>query len=127
MVLGLVTTLITSTACDSVCEQANEHREDCDASANARDCSFETPYVECEAACDLEASCDYFQGNSPPESRTHAQCSSRCTCESAQRRVVECGLDLSFQCDAVCNCAYLSTCAALEEYAACRADCPPWP
>lgn len=111
----------------SLCEGANEHLSECGASQLARDCSQETPDNECAAACDLERSCAYFQGNSPQEGKAQSQCSSRCTCESAQRRAEECGLGLTFDCNEICNCMYNYDCDGVQAYGTCRDDCPPHP
>lgn len=112
-----------------LCERAKAHVESCGSPATYRvDCRNLTPDVACGNHCDLETSCAYFRGESPSEGRSRSQCSSRCTCESALRRATECGLPSTFTCDALCNCPYYYDCAdGIPAYAACRAQCPPWP
>lgn len=112
-----------------LCDRAAEHVQSCNASTTSPvNCAHLTPDVTCENRCDLAVSCDYFHGNSPSESRSRAQCGSRCTCESALRRASECGVPVTFACDHVCNCPYSHDCEnGIPAYAECRAQCPPWP
>jgi len=112
-----------------LCDRAAAHVESCGASTTPTvNCTYLTPDVACDNRCDLDVGCEYFRGNSPSESRSRAQCGSRCTCESAQRRTTECGLSLTFTCEAICNCPYSNDCEfGVPAYAECRAQCPPWP
>src|SRR5262245_6052617 len=113
----------------SLCERARTHILNCGASQNVRTCpSNHSPDLDCESACDLELSCDYFLGRSPAESRQRSQCGSLCTCQSAKRRATECGSPAQFACDRICNCPYSNICTfGIVAYAECRAQCPPWP
>jgi hypothetical protein len=113
---------------EQLCRRAATHVQSCGSANYLVDCTYLTPDNACENRCDLDASCDYFQGNSPSENRTVAQCGSRCTCQSAQRRAASCGVAVSFTCDHICNCPYSYDCElGIPAYAACRAQCPPWP
>ncbi len=110
------------------CSRAASYLMACGVTNFVSDCTFMTPDVECEAACDLGTSCAYFLGQNPAEGAARAQCGSRCTCESAKRRATECGVVADFDCAPICNCAYYSGCGdGIPAYIACRAACPPWP
>lgn len=116
------------TAPKSTCEEANDYFVECGATNYVGSCDPLTPDVECEARCDLAASCAYFLGDNPSEGRAISMCSSQCTCESAMRRAAECNLSVDFDCTAVCNCPYAYECdTGIPAYAECRARCPPWP
>jgi hypothetical protein len=112
-----------------LCERAADYIRSCGAATTFPvDCEYLGPDVACDNRCDLEVSCDYFRGDSPSESRSRAQCGSRCTCESAQRRATECAMPPALTCDDICNCPYSNDCQdGVPAYAACRAQCPPWP
>ena len=110
------------------CARAASHLVSCGVTNSSRTCDSTTPDVECEAACDLDTSCAYLLGQNPAEGRARAQCGSRCTCESAKRRAVDCGVVADFDCALVCNCPYSSSCGdGIAQYISCRAACPPWP
>jgi len=113
----------------SACERANRYARDCGATRFERPCPpNRAPDLECDAECDLEVSCAYFLGQRPAESRERSQCGARCSCESARRRSMECGIEPQFSCDQICNCGYTWDCeTGIPAYAACRAVCPPWP
>ena len=135
---ALLLTLATLFACGGesrqpetnaeLCDRAASYVQSCGTTSYPVDCTYLTPDRACDNRCDLAASCGYFQGTSPSENRSVAQCGSRCTCESAQRRANDCGIAITFTCDDICNCAYSNDCAAgITAYANCRAECPPWP
>ena len=110
------------------CAEANLYREQCGAPPVPFDCAEATPDINCETGCDLDVSCEYLLGSSPSEGRQRAQCGSRCTCESAQRRTIACGMQVAFDCNEICNCSYAYDCElGIPAYAACRDRCPAWP